>query len=125
MFAKHLERIRSNPTIISNFKAAVAVLEENYIFYFLVALGRPQRTAKSSLDELANEGAYAAGWQDCLDHLLNFEEYYLSQKKSSVPLNPDYGGKRKLLEEGRITEEEYKHGYTDPAKRTKPSGGNK
>lgn len=111
---KELQRIRDNPQYITSFESALAVLEDHRIIYFLRAFGRPIRDVNSTHEYLASEGAYNAGWQDCLDALVNFKEMFITvdSAKHNSP-KADYGGRRSLVEEGVFTEEELKHGRSD------------
>lgn len=102
-----IEKIRTNPTILLNFQNAVQTLRENLVTYVIRALGRPVRDHKSTPDFLASEAAYSAGWNDCLDTLLNFEETVLRKTPTQHKLSADYGARRTLLERGDITLEEF------------------
>lgn len=103
---KELQKIRDNPTSLSNVEAALAVLDDNRIIYYLRCLGRPIRDRNSSQEFLAVEGSYNAGWHDCLDALLNFRELILNQTVKHVTLTPNYGARQILIDKHDLSEKE-------------------
>lgn len=106
---KELERLRQDEMALSRLNTAMDILHTNNIVHFLRGLGRPLKDPKSTAESLAQEASYASGWQDCLDSLVYFRDIYLAvNPNQKTSLRPDYGGRRSLLNEGRISEEEFK-----------------
>lgn len=101
-----IKEIKENPTLISHYVNGVQFLTHSRVLEVLTKLGKPSRKLNSTVEVMAIEGSYAAGWADCLDFLLNFREYFVFEGNEFPKLSPTYGGLRRLIEKGDITEKE-------------------
>lgn len=109
MLDKELARIKENTTALGNVEAALQVLEDNRVIYFLRAFGRPHRKNGQSTEDAALEGLWSSGWQDCLDTLINFREIFIDEKQVFENVKADYGALDKMLANNEITKEEYEY----------------
>ena len=103
---KQLELLRSSDTTRSLYSEGMSKLYGSGVFGFLRAMGRVTLTDKDDAEKVALQGAYTAGYQDCLDHLLNFQEFFLDVPIIKSGLKPDFGGRSALRESGDITDRE-------------------
>lgn len=81
------------------------------VFNALRALGRPQRyDFGKDINQMASEASWSSGWNDCLDSLLHFNEYYLPDEEAVAENNqqqaPDFGAIDLAVSRGDLTEEE-------------------
>jgi hypothetical protein len=83
----------------------------------LRAIGRPQRVARgTSLETMASEGSYSAGFNDAIDCLLYFKELYLDRSKPEFSMpRLGFGALEELLARGDISKDE-----SDAIKRGEP-----
>jgi hypothetical protein len=97
------------------------------VFNALRALGRPTRyEGGKDVQQMASEAAWSSGWNDCLDSLLHFYEFYLPPEAPSLgDTQADFGALDLAVERGDLTKEEAdarKHGSTyvrpDPSQYT-------
>ena len=107
MSEKELNLLKQKPNLITDYNSGIEALYRSGVFTFLRSIGRVYRTSKDTVEVSALDGAYAAGFQDCLDVLLNFREKFIDPKPISPSMTPDYGGARLAYERGDITLEEY------------------
>jgi hypothetical protein len=104
----HIESILAKP---STADAAVTIrtsLYDSGIFEYLRVLGMQILVKQTSnVDEAALLGARAAGWQECLDVLINFSELVI-QPTMNITEAPraDFGSLNRSLETGDLTQEE-------------------
>ena len=108
MLDKEVKRVAENNGAISLYRQAVGLLEQAQVIHLLRCLGRPVRNSEKGTDYMAQEGAHAAGWQDCLDMLMNLEELLLGRFKPGTALpEATYGALSELLNRGDINDEEF------------------
>lgn len=106
MFEKEIALLVNNEETLPLYLEGMSALHRSGVFAFIRSFGRVYRTPKASIDEMALDGAYAAGFQDALDLLFNFKEKVLDPKPTLSGLRPDYGGLNLALKRGDLTEEE-------------------
>lgn len=80
-FEKELDTARANEPLEGHVRA-LAQLRNSNVLRVLRELGRPH---KKHNEDMAAEGLYSAGWQDCLDALENFADKWLMPEKSKLP----------------------------------------
>lgn len=106
MLETELDILRKNPETISSYSSGMSLLFRSGVFQYLRAMGRVLLSPKDTQESIALNGAYAAGWQDCLDILLNFKEQVYDKRAIPKNIRVDYGGFRAALQRGDLTEED-------------------
>lgn len=106
MLKKELEILRAREDTLTQYNIAVDALYRSGVLNFLRALGRVTKDKADTVDKLALDGAYAAGFQDCLDMIVNFREEFLTPKTADVRVPADYGGLKAAVERGDLSTEE-------------------
>lgn len=106
LLRKELELVRSNGVAVSEHLIGINALWKSGIFQFLRAFGRTSIDPKTTVEAAALDGAYVAGYQDALDHIMNFKEIFLDPKPNDKKINPTFGGIEIAFERGDITKEE-------------------
>lgn len=106
MFDKELSTIKNNPEAVKLYQTGMSNLYQAGVLTFLRTFGRVFRSPKANMEEAALDGAYAAGFQDAIDTLMNFKEYFLDPKPNVSTLRRDYGGANVALARGDLTENE-------------------
>lgn len=106
MLDKELKILRETPGLITAYLDAMSALQRTGIISFLRAWGRVSYGRKSTVEEVALEGARAAGFQECLDLLFNFEEKFLRPTPTMNAVPVDYGGLTQAVRKGDLTKEE-------------------
>lgn len=106
MLDKELQLLQDNPNTLSLYLSGINDLYKSGVFNFLRSLGRVTLSPKDTAEEVSLHGAYAAGCQDILDFLFNFEEQFLKKRNIGPIVKADFGGRMMLLKRGDITKEE-------------------
>lgn len=106
MIVKEIERIRGNVNAVNAYRTGLKALFDSGIIDALRMLGRPAIRSDSDHTHMAAQGAMSAGWNNCLDTLLYFEEKYLSEIQETPNVQMDFGALESALKNGDISEEE-------------------
>lgn len=106
MLKKELEILRAREDTLTQYNIAVDALYRSGVLNFLRAVGRVNRDKADTVEKIALDGAYAAGFQDCLDMIVNFREEFLTPKSTAIQVPADYGGLQAAVERGDLTKEE-------------------
>jgi len=106
MLKKELEILRARESTLTDYNIGIDSLYRCGIIAFLRAFGRVIRNQNDTVEKIALDGAYSAGFQDALDLLVNFREEFLTPKANEVKVPADYGGLQGAVARGDLTEEE-------------------
>ncbi len=109
MIAKEIDRIKGNPSVKDAYRTGMNALFQAGIVDALRVLGRPKRHRNGESEVvMASEGAWSAGWNDCLETLLYFEQLYFNDDNPAETPNVrmDFGALSKIVESGELTREE-------------------
>lgn len=105
-YEKELDIIRNKGDAIERYSKGMNDLFASGVFSFLRSIGRVWLSPKDSTETVAINGAYAAGFQDALDFLINFKEQFYDIKTAPSNLTADFGAKNTLLQRGDFTKDE-------------------
>lgn len=102
---KELDKIKKNPSFVGIYIQGMGMLNQSGIFDFLKQCGQPQIFDNGKdVQVMAAQAARSAGFNECLNMLLNFREMFLSD---ITPLTkPLYGANEAALSRGDLTQEE-------------------
>lgn len=102
-----LEEIRNNrDSVVQLHRDSMIALSKSGILDLLRAWSRPQFfKLGQDTGALAAHGAYSAGYSQCLDDLMEFQEF-LKDEKAEFKLPMDFGSVASLLKQGSINEKE-------------------
>ena len=107
MISKTLERLRQNASIVPIVDTAMGTLIQSGVITFLRELGVPRIIdGGDSINKAAISAAMSAGYNACIDDLLNFKERFIVEKQIVTAKVPDYGAAQAVVESGDITKEE-------------------
>lgn len=106
MKAKVLESIRQNERALPLYLSALQNLVDSGIFNFVRLLGVVNSTPKATAEEMALEGARSYGFNQCLDVLFNFKEWFLDANPDVERPEATYGSLELAVESGYLTKEE-------------------
>lgn len=102
-----LEEIRNNRDSVTRLHTdAMIALSKSGILELLRAWSRAHiYTQDNPLDNMALRGAHAAGYAQCLDDLMEFQEF-LKDEQPGLNLPMDFGAISQALKQGLINEKE-------------------
>lgn len=105
---KIIDFLQSNPGDLHFFEDALEKLSHSRIVEFLKEKGKPTIVGIEDLPQsLATEAAWSAGYQECLDDILNFRDKYLVVNTEKRPSrDPSYGALELALERKFIRQDE-------------------
>lgn len=107
MIPKSLERLRQNGGIVPIVDTAVGTLIQAGVMTFLREKAAPViLDGGESINKAAIVAAMSAGYNACLDDLLNFKERFIAERAATVTTAPDYGATESTIERGDLTKEE-------------------
>lgn len=107
MTVKEIERIRGSVNAIEAYRTGMNALFQAGVIDALRVLGRPKRVNNGSdIHEMASEGSWSAGWNDCLDTLLYFQEVYLDATTEIPNVKMEFGALDRAVKDGDLTKEE-------------------
>lgn len=107
MIQKEIDRIKGNPAVLESYRSGMNSLFQAGIVDALRVLGRPKRYANGqSHIVMASEGAWSAGWNDCLEALLYFEQLYLTDGTAVPNVRMDFGSLTRAVANGELNQEE-------------------
>lgn len=108
MISTDLESITSNKQFLNDHLAMVMFLENSKLLSYLRGAGlRSLQNSLTDVNVAALSGSYAAGWQACLDLLVDFKDIVI-RPLLEVQDNPraDFGSLDKAVADGDLTKEE-------------------
>ena len=120
LLEKELAKFKAanNQGIITLITSVLADLHHAEIFKFLRLKGRVKLNfSENPVENAALNGAHSAGYQQCIDDLENFLEFFVLQTTEFRQTRPPvimFGALKKALEKGDITQKEYDE-LTKPA----------
>lgn len=107
MSIKEIERLKGNPSLVEAYRIGMNSLFTAGITDALRALGRPiRRKEGADAIQMASEASWSAGWNDCLENLLYFQELHLGGTLETPNVKMDFGSLQKALQSGDLTQEE-------------------
>lgn len=107
MIPKSLERLRQNGSIVPIVDTAVGTLIQSGVMTFLREKAAPViLDGGESINKAAILAAMSAGYNSCLDDLLNFKERFIVERAVITSSAPDYGATETIIERGDLTKEE-------------------
>lgn len=107
MIPKSLERLRQNASIVPIVDTAVGTLIQSGVMTFLREKAAPVIIdGGESINKAAILAAMSAGYNACLDDLLNFKERFIVEREVVTSSAPDYGATEAIVERGDLTKEE-------------------
>lgn len=113
LLEKELAKFKAanNAGIIKLITSVLSDLHHAEIFKFLRLKGRVKLNfASNPIENAALNGAHAAGYQQCVDDLENFLDFFVLQTTEfRQPKAPSilFGALKRALDKGDITQEEY------------------
>lgn len=108
LLERELQSLRNSPTCLSLYIEGIQLLQQSGIVQFLRLFSRPV-IYKNGIDIAVNatEAARSAGFNDCLDCLLMFQEAFLRKPDEVSPdLRMDFNGLERAKARNDLTEEE-------------------
>lgn len=106
MSIKEIERIRGSVNALGAYRTGMHALFEAGIIDAMRVLGRPKIRSDSDATHMAAQGAWSAGWNDCLETFLYFEQLYLNTDTETSNVKMTFGSIDKAQDAGDLTEEE-------------------
>lgn len=103
-----LKEIISNDIHLIYYNEGIAALEKSRIFEYLRCAYVPTLYAGgANVHITAAQGAFSAGYNKCLDDILDFKDSIIeaAQPRKELP-RPDYGGLDAAVENKHLTQEE-------------------
>lgn len=106
-----LAKYKGNQAIITLITSILRDLETSQVLEFLRLKGRATLTySMHPIENAALMGARSAGYNECLDDLINFVQFFIEDRViGDVPTLPvpNFGGYKAALDKGTISKEEY------------------
>lgn len=111
LLKKELVKFKGNDKVVSTIAAALKDLNEVEVIKLLRLKGRATLyLSEHPIENAALQGARSAGYQEALDDLTNFIDFFIvdvPQKQSNNLPAATFGGLRAAKARGDLTEEEY------------------
>lgn len=107
MKVKSLEALKNNPAALVSIQTSISEMISSGLFTFLRERAIPVIHDRGiNINSMAVEGARSAGYNECLDDILNFRERYILSKEVFDTLSLNYGGTELAVGKGDILKEE-------------------
>jgi hypothetical protein len=107
MIEEDLQKIVDNKFFLTQHAEVVMFLEDSKFLSYLRAKGLEFLIASTDINNAALNGQRAAGWQACLDLIVDFKEKILRPiLETKATPRADFGSLDRAVESGDITKEE-------------------